>query len=102
MNNKKQSQSKKIERNNKLKSATNSFKTVATIMLVLSCIIDFIAFVISPVMGLIGFIPTIIGFILMNIMCEYLYSISNIEDNSNKQIELLEKILLENIKNNEK
>ena len=74
MENKKQSQSKKLERNNKLKSATNSFKTVATIMLVLSCIIDFIAFVISPLIGLIGIIPTIIGFILMNIMCEYFYS----------------------------
>ena len=102
MENKKQSQSKKLERNNKLKSATSSFNTVATIMLVLSCIIDFLVFVIFPLMGLICVIPTIIGFILMNIMCEYFYSISKIEDNSEKQIELLEKILLENIKNNEK
>ena len=44
MKNKKQSQSKKLERNNKLKSATSSFNTVATIMLVLSCIIDFLVF----------------------------------------------------------
>ena len=102
MENKKQSQSKKLERNNKLKSATNSFKTVATIMLVLSCIIDFLVFLFAPVIGIICIIPTIICFILMNIMCEYFYSISKIEDNSEKQIELLEKILLENIKNNEK
>ena len=90
-----QSQSKKLERNNKLKSATNSFKTIATIILVLSCIIDLIIFSYFPVIGIIGIIPTIIGFILVNIICEYLYSIGKIEDNSNKQIELLEKILNE-------
>ena len=96
MENKKQSQSKKLERNNKLKSATNSFKTILLIMLVLSCIIDITVFaLLSPIVGIICFIPIIIGFILMNIVCEYLYSISKIEVNSEKQVELLERILNE-------
>lgn len=95
-------QSNNLERNNKLESATNSFKTILLVMLVFSCIIDIAVFALSPFIGIICIIPTIIGFILMNIVCEYLYSISKIEDNSNKQVELLEKILLENIKNNEK
>lgn len=91
-----------IKQFNRLELATNSFKTGFTVLLVLSCIVNFIIFVFFPIAGIIALIPIVFGFVILNVICEFLYSTARTEEYNKEQTELLEKILLENIKNNEK
>ena len=84
---------KGVKQFNSLELATNSFKTGFTLLLVLSCIIDFLFFVFSPIVGLIALIPIIFGFVILNVICEFLYSNARTEEYNKEQLEILKKLV---------